>query len=356
MTHAKKRPVGPDSWRRPYDARPFHTRVRAPANIAWVKYWGKKGPQLPANPSLSMTLRECATVTELEATPAPQLDVELWFAGAREESFERKTRAHLGNLAELYPLLGRFRYKITSDNTFPHSSGIASSASSQAALALALGRLLQAHAGGELPLTEVGSMARLGSGSACRSLHGGFVAWGESARFGSSDLHANPINEHVHPDFKQAQDTVLVVSSRQKEVPSRAGHGQMSDHPFAQARFQQAGANFDRLADALQSGDWSVAGEVMEEEALTLHALMLAGRPGYVLLEPNSLEIIRLVRLFRRESGVPLYFTIDAGPNIHLVYPESALPKVGPFVRHELLRFTEQGQGAIWDRVGEGPE
>lgn len=331
----------------------FFTQVRAPANIAWVKYWGKKGPQLPANPSLSMTLKECATLTELSATPATQLKVELFFDGAREESFEAKTAKYIESVGQLYPALNSFHYRIETQNTFPHSSGIASSASSQAALALALSQLLRS-VGVNLSRHDVGSMARLGSGSACRSLEGGLVVWGETeALKESSDLYATRLKHGVHPEFASVRDTIMVVSSEVKEVSSRAGHGHMNEHPFKAARYRQANQNFSDMLEGLKAGDWQKVGELMETEALSLHAMLMTGGAGHVLLAPGSLEIIRLVRLFRKESGLPLYFTIDAGPNIHLMYPESAWAKVDPFIRHELLRLTEKGQSAIWDSMGE---
>ena len=335
------------------EAHAFSTQVRAPANIAWIKYWGKKGPQLPANPSLSMTLRECVTLTQIEATPSATPKVELWFQGERSEAFEAKTQKFIQERSIEFPLLGKFNYKIQSQNSFPHSSGIASSASSMAALSMGLGQLLKDH-GIELGRQQVSSMARLGSGSACRSLEGGFVTWGKTPLIDqSSDLHATNITKLVHADFLNAKDAVLVVSSREKEVSSTKGHSAMSGHPFSEARYVQANLNFAALWDGMKSGNWEQVGNVMEAEALTLHALMMTASPGVVLLAPQSLEIIRLVRLFRKESGLPLYFTIDAGPNIHLIYPENAHAKVEPFIRHELLPFTENGNNAIWDSMGE---
>lgn len=334
-------------------AHSFATQVKAPANIAWIKYWGKKGHQLPANASLSMTLRECVTLTQLEGTPSSTLKLEFWFDGERNPSFEQSTLKFLTDRASEFPLLGQFSYKIQSQNSFPHSSGIASSASSMAALSLALGQLLKDH-GQSISKTDIGSMARLGSGSACRSLEGGFVTWGENPKVkGSSDLHATSITSEIHSDFLNSKDTVLVVSGSEKEVSSRKGHGTMNDHPFAKARYFQAQSNFSEMLDGLKIGDWEKVGSLMEEEALILHALMLTTKPGYILLEPKSLEIIKLVQMFRKESNLPVYFTIDAGPNIHLIYPESAHAKVEPFIRHELLPFTENGNNAIWDSMGE---
>lgn len=334
-------------------AHDFNVQVRAPANIAWIKYWGKKGPQLPANPSLSMTLRECVTLTQLECTPSTMLKVELLFQGEQNPAFEAKTLKFIQERAVDYPLLAHFHYKIQTQNSFPHSSGIASSASSMAALSHGLAQLLREH-GREINFAQEGSMARLGSGSACRSLEGGFTVWGDTPLVeNSSDTHAVSISKMVHGDFHNAKDTVLVVSTREKEVSSRQGHGTMAGHPFAGARFRQAETNFSEMLLGLKSGDWDKVGPILEVEALTLHALMMTTDPGYILLEPKSLEIIRLVRMFREASKLPLYFTIDAGPNIHLIYPESAHSKVEPFIRHELLPFTENGSNAIWDSMGE---
>lgn len=345
-----------DAWKAGRLAAEFQAETTASANIAWVKYWGKKGPQLPANPSLSLTLTESRTHTTLQATPASDLRLELWFQGQRSEAFEKKTLAFLASLAATLPSLGHAHYKITSRNTFPHSSGIASSASSQAALALALGELLAHVSGTFSDINAVGSIARLGSGSACRSLFPGFVTWGETPLIeGSSDLYATNVTPQVHTTFHGAKDCILIVSSKEKTVSSRAGHGQMSAHPFAPARFAQANTHMAEMWSALVTGDWQKAGDVMEADALSLHALMMTSRPGFVLLEPGSLEIMRLVRLFRAESGVPVFFTIDAGPNMHLIYPHDAHAKVEAFVRHELLRLTENGSGVIWDGMGALP-
>ena len=345
----------PEAWRRLELAEELSASATAPANIAWIKYWGKKGHQLPANPSLSMTLSVSRTLTDVTIAPGEELTVELWFEGSRLEAFEARTHKFLQSLVGELPWLARARLKINSQNSFPHSSGIASSASSQAALALALGKIVSEASGSAVDLAMVGSLARLGSGSACRSLYGQFVGWGETPLWpGASDLHATPLPGEIHARFQVVRDAILIVSSQEKEVSSRAGHNQMQLHPFTQARGLQVEGHLLELLAAFKSGDWSKAGDVLEAEALTLHALMMTSRPGYVLLAPGSLEIIRLVRLFRRESHIPLYFTIDAGPNIHLIYPDEAHAKVETFVRHELLRFTENGNGVIWDMMGEG--
>jgi diphosphomevalonate decarboxylase len=324
--------------------------VSAPANIAWVKYWGKKGPQLPANPSLSLTLSASKTETSLRVLPAEELSVELVFEGESRPDFALKTKNYLASLAHELPFISKTQFHIQTRNTFPHSSGIASSASSMAALARAMGELMGKLSGEEVNPQLVGSLARLGSGSACRSLSAGYMMWGEAPYVtGSSDLYAIDVTKKVHPSFLGAKDCIIVVSSREKEVSSRAGHSQMKEHPYAQARIAQAHTHMQSMWEGMQAGDWTRVGEIMEADALALHALMMTSNPGFILLEANSLEIIRLVRMFRRESQVPVYFTIDAGPNIHLIYPPEFQGKVEAFVRHELLRLSENSQSVIWD-------
>jgi diphosphomevalonate decarboxylase len=327
----------------------------APSNIAFIKYWGKKGHQLPANASLSMTLKACVTHTKLVMNPAGELRVKLFLEGLTRPDFAVKVQRYLFSLSQSLPWLRNYDFEIHTENTFPHSSGIASSASSQAALALCLGKVFAQLQASDLDWHLVGQLARLGSGSACRSLFAGFVSWGETSLIpGSSDLYATDINAHVHESLRMLRDTVLIVSTQTKEVSSREGHAQMQQHPFYQARLTQAQTHMSQMLSALGSGDWQVVGEIMESEALTLHALMMTSHSGYILLLPGSLEIIQLVRAFRRESGVPVYFTIDAGPNIHIIYPDTFHAKVEAFVRHELFRFTVSGAGVIWDSIGIG--
>jgi diphosphomevalonate decarboxylase len=333
----------------------FEVKVKAPANIALVKYWGKKGHQLPANPSLSLTLKNSITETTLTIKPSQKLVVDFYFERERNDLFGKKTKAFLESLVGDLPVLNAAEICIESRNTFPHSSGIASSASSQAALAYGLGLWFSELSQEKLNLQSVSYLARLGSGSACRSVFGGFVSWGETPLInGSSDSYATDITSKIHPDFKNLQDAILIVSSREKVISSRQGHSHMKEHPYFAARVDQANQNFEAIYKGLINGDFKVVGEKMEEEALSLHALMMTSNPGYILLEANSLEIIKLIRLFREQSSVPVYFTIDAGPNIHLIYPESEQRKVEAFVRHELLRLTENGNSVIWDSIGAG--
>ena len=330
----------------------FEVAWRSPSNIAFVKYWGKKGHQIPANPSLSMTLKECFTETKVHFKKSDELSVKLFLEGKESEKFAAKIQSYLGSLAEL-PWLRNVSMDITTRNTFPHGTGIASSASGLSAFALCLTDYLYFLSGeknDDLFMKRASHLARLASGSACRSVLGGFSSWGESDLVNSNDMYATPVD--VHPDFAHLRDSILVVSGKEKNVSSTAGHGRMKDHHFAEARFTQAKINFNGMVSALKSGDLEAMGRILESEALTLHAMMMTSPEAYTLLKPKTLEAIEMIWDFRRETKLPLYFTLDAGPNLHLIYPEKYLNKIKTFIAHEL---SPLGEKIIEDERGEGP-
>ncbi len=331
----------------------FESSWESPANIAFVKYWGKKGHQLPANPSVSMTLKECKTSTKTKFSLSNNLTVELKLDGQKNERFAQKIKSYLEGLQTELPWISNLSVEIETANTFPHGTGIASSASGLSAFVLTFVDYLK-HLNPEgdhaLFLKRASYLSRLASGSACRSIYGGFVAWGDSAQVETSDLYASPVD--VHADLASLQDTVLVVSGKEKNVSSRAGHGLMGDHPFALSRFAQANANFSQCISALKSGDIEALGKILETEALSLHAMMLTSSTPYILLKPNTLAAIDAIWDFRRETKLPLYFTLDAGPNLHLIYPEEFKSKIFTFITHELSALSEQ---IIDDKVGTGP-
>lgn len=324
---------------------PFETGWRSPSNIAFVKYWGKKGHQLPANPSLSMTLKECVSETFVTFAPADSLKVELFLEGNKEEKFAAKIQKYIETLTD-YPELKNVHYTIKTKNTFPHGTGIASSASGLSAFALCLTDYYYAMNPGQDFFQDASSFSRLASGSACRSVYGGFTTWGDE-----SDLYASPFE--VHAEMAHLKDSVLVISGEEKKVSSTAGHGRMKEHPFAEARYAQAKTNFKLMASALKSGDIETMGKILESEALTLHSMFMTSPEAYTLLRPNTIAAIDMIWNFRQETKLPLYFTLDAGPNLHLIYPESAQNKIKTFISHELTPFTER---IIEDERGEGPQ
>lgn len=328
-------------------AQDYEACWRSPSNIAFVKYWGKKGHQLPANPSLSMTLKECYTETKVTFKKADSMSVELFLDGTKQEKFGAKIEKYLGTLTEL-PFLKNVAFTVQTKNTFPHGTGIASSASGLSAFALCLTDYLHSLNGeGMSPdfYKRASHLSRLASGSACRSVYGGFTTWGDD-----SDLYATPIE--VHPELAHLKDSVLVISGTEKVVSSTDGHGQMKDHAFAAARFVQAKTNFDKMVHAMKSGEIDVMGQILESEAMSLHAMMMTSPVAYTLLKPNTLAAIEMIWAFRRETKLPLYFTLDAGPNLHLIYPDKLQNKIRTFIEHELSPLAEK---VIEDERGEGP-
>lgn len=342
---------------------PISATWRSPSNIAIVKYWGKKGNQIPANPSISMTLKKSVTETTTSLiAQASQTDVsfELFFNGEKNVKFEQKIRPFLEMSADFFPFIKTHHLIIETTNTFPHSAGIASSASGMSALALTLRDLNRQFDEAVISEDEfmlgASFLSRLGSGSACRSVYGDWVLWGKTENIlGSSDDYAIPLPISVGNDFTQLHDSILIVSAKEKGVSSRAGHGLMDTHPYAEARYKQANENVHGLIDALHSNDWERFVQITENEALSLHALMMNSNPWFILLQPNSINILNRIRDFREKEKVRICFTIDAGPNIHVLYPQSEVDVVKSFIKTELSQYLENDQW-IDDMIGSGPE
>ena len=335
---------------------------RSPSNLALIKYWGKYGRQLPRNASISFTLQEAYSETALRYQPKPSdgnISLSFAFEGQPNAAFEQKIQRFLSSIQDRFPFLGDYHLDIRSHNSFPHSAGIASSASSMSALAVclcsmerALGSTLDEEAAFWQKASDI---ARLGSGSASRSVYPHLAVWGATPLVeGSSNEYAIPYSEQVHPMFRTFHDDILMVSRKEKSVSSTAGHALMEDNPFAAVRYEQAHLNMEQLLGALKTGDLDTFGRIVEQEALQLHALMMTSNPSYILMEGNSIELIKRVRAWRQSTGHPLYFSLDAGPNLHLLYPDDVANAVTTFIQEELLALCEGGE-YLRDVVGPGP-
>lgn len=336
---------------------------RSPSNIALIKYWGKKGNQLPANASLSFTLSNSFTETELRFSKkkfsSKEIELAFFFEGKAQPDFEIKIKKYFQNISAELPFLTKYKFEIHSTNSFPHSVGIASSASGMSALALCVCSLEELEKGTaskhEDFFRRASVLSRLGSGSASRSVYGGIVTWGKIEGLpASSDEFASPFQGKTDTIFHDFHDDILVVSSQKKDVSSRAGHELMNVHPFAQSRFMQAAQNLQDLIKTLETGDLMRFCDIVENEALTLHALMFSSSPAVVLFQPGTVDIIKKVRKFREQTGIPVCFTIDAGPNVHLLYPDRAKVDIGQLIERELVVSCEHNQ-VISDSVGKGP-
>lgn len=331
----------------------------APSNIALVKYWGKKENQIPANPSISFTLNNCKSITQLQVTKRNNSDnfsFELLFEGKPKEDFKPKIQKFLERIAVYCPFLKDYHLIIDTENTFPHSSGIASSASGMAALSMnimSLEKALNPTISDDYFYSKASFLARLGSGSACRSVKGEVVVWGNHAEInGSSDLFGVEF-KNIHSVFKNYQDTILLVDKGEKQVSSTVGHDLMHNHPFAERRFAQAHENLSNIKAILTSGNLEDFIKIVESEALTLHAMMMTSMPYFILMKPNTLEIINAIWKFRTETEIPVCFTLDAGANVHVLYPENVKEKVLHFIKNELVGYCQNEQ-YICDQIGNG--
>ena len=332
---------------------------QSPSNIAIVKYWGKHGNQLPRNPSLSFTLSNAHTITKVTyAVAETSLDgpqISFLFEGQPKPTFEQRIQRFINSLIPLLPWLTTTALHIESSNSFPHSSGIASSASAMSALAMCLVDIhMQINEGewDDKSLQLASHIARLGSGSAARSLFPYASLWGKHPKIASSsDEHA--IQWPIHDIFKTFHDDIMIVSAEEKSVSSTAGHQLMEGNPYASARYAQATNHVSSLIDILNAGDVVAFGELAELEALTLHGLMMSSQPPYMLLQPNTVKAIQAVQTYRHDEGIPLYFTLDAGPNLHLLYPGGFAPQVHAFEEAVLKPLCHQGR-IIRDQVGQG--
>lgn len=332
----------------------------APSNIALVKYWGKKDNQIPANPSVSFTLNTCKTITKLafaKKINTGNFSFDLLFEGKPKEDFKPKIQKFLERIEIYMPFLKDYHFTIDTENTFPHSSGIASSASGMAALAMNLmsvEKALNPEMSDDYFYQKASLLARLGSGSACRSVKGSVVVWGNQANIsGSSDLFGVEYPYAIHDNFKGFQDTILLVDKGEKQVSSTVGHDLMHNHPFAERRFAQAHENLDTLIPIFESGNLKEFIKVVESEALTLHAMMMTSMPYFILMKPNTLQIINAIWKFRNETKTPVCFTLDAGANVHVLYPKNNQEKVLQFIKDELVGYCQNGQ-YICDEIGIG--
>lgn len=333
---------------------------QSPSNIALVKYWGKYGDQFPQNPSLSLTLSNCHTTTKIEYKPrksnSKKYAFSFLFEGEQKPDFHPKIEQFLDRIALYCPYVLNHEFIISSSNSFPHSSGIASSASGMSALSLSLLSIEKEGVGltEEQFLKKASFLARLGSGSAARSIQGPVMSWGHSPFIeGSSQEFATHINSGIHSVFSDYQDTILLIDKGQKKVSSTLGHQLMEKHPYADVRFKQAHQNISRLIEILSSGSLTDFIALVEHEALTLHALMMASNPSFILMHPATLEVINKVWEYRKETNLPLCFTLDAGANVHLLYPKSNATTIQQFIADELAMYC-QNNHYINDQIGDG--
>jgi diphosphomevalonate decarboxylase len=316
---------------------------RAGSNIAFVKYWGVADAalNLPLSNSISMTLADVHTTTTVAWDDDVHQTVdEFTLDGVRlDEYAARRLVRHIDRIRVLAGVNDRVR--VVSHNNFPAASGIASSASGFAALTVAACHAL----GLELAAERLSALARRGSGSASRSLFGGFVEWERGYDDASSVAHML-----YPPDHWALYDLVAVVSGAAKQVSSESGHRLAATSPLLACRLAGLPAQLDTVRQALSERDLRRLGPVLEQDALAMHAVMMTSTPSLLYWQPATLEILHAVSQWRAD-GLATYFTIDAGPNVHLLCESKDVATV-----RRLLESLPGVQRVITSRPGPGPQ
>lgn len=301
--------------------------VRAGSNIAFIKYWGVSDPSinLPLNNSISMTLADAYTVTTVEWDDGSGgragdellthdkiiLDGKLLTGQAPDRLI-----AHLDRIRKLAGV--DFRAHVESKNNFPMASGIASSASGFAALTAASSKALAL----DLDASTLSSIARRGSGSASRSILGGFVEWEQGSD--DSDSFAHQLHQAEHWNL---YDVVAIVSAAEKKVSSASGHMIAHSSPLLAGRINSLDAALCEVRRAINERDLERLGPLIEHDALAMHGIMMTSEPSLFYWQPGTVELIQAVRQWR-DGGLSVYFTIDAGPNMHLICEEESVDEV----------------------------
>ncbi len=336
---------------------------KSPSNIALIKYWGKSELQIPKNPSISFTLNNCHTITTLEysekKSSSQDFEITVFFEGTLNEEFKPKIELFFKRIVTYVPFISNFNFIIKTENSFPHSSGIASSASGFSALAMCLMSMekeFNSQITEEYLIKKASFLARLGSGSAARSIQGPIVVWGKHPEIeNSSNLYGTLFPFKLHPIFENYHDVILLVYKGEKKISSTVGHNLMHEHPYAKQRFIQANDNLSKLIEILKNGHLNSFISLVESEALTLHAMMLTSDPYFILMKPNTLKIIEKIWDYRKNNDSNICFTLDAGANIHVLFPDEEREKSLGFIEKELLEFCENNH-FISDNLGKGAE
>lgn len=319
--------------------------VVAPSNIAFIKYWGIKDHEriVPYNPSLSMTLSRCATrttATRLEAADADQVLVRQ--PGGEMEAAAGPFRAGVVNhLDRLRVWAGvECGFRIATENSFPTGTGIASSASGFAALALAVIGAL----GREVTREDASRLARLsGSGSAARSVLGGYVEWPAGGD------QPDAARQVLPPEHWDLRDVIAVIDTSAKEVSSREGHRRAVSSPYFAARQELLADRLRSVRQALRDRDFAALSRIVEEEAIDLHLIAMSSRPPIFYWQAGTLTVLARVREWR-DAGLEVCATMDAGANVHLICTAAAEPGVVAAVED-----IPVVRSVIRDAVGDGP-
>lgn len=288
------------------------TTVKASSDVALVKYWGKKDEvlRLPENGSISLKLDGLDTVTTVEFSPE-LIEDQVIIEGAEDKEESGRVIKHLDRIRKLAG--SNLFAKVMSENTFPKGTGLSSSGSGFAALTVAASKAI----GLDLSEKELSILARQGSGTACRCVCGGVVEWKDGDT--SETSYSETIFDANHWDLR---DIVVVVDEGMKKVSSTEGHTSAQTSIGFGERQKRIQAKIEAVRQAIKDKDFSVLGELVEREALEFHSILLSSTPPLIAWYPGTVQVMHEVQALR-ERGVPAYFTINTGFNVHvLTLPE----------------------------------
>jgi diphosphomevalonate decarboxylase len=312
-------------------------RAIAHPNIAFIKYWGNRDNtlRLPSNGSISMNMVALATRTRVTFDPSLESD-ELILNG---KPANKSALSRASDFLDIVRNLARIqlRASVVSENDFPTGAGIASSASAFAALALASTTAL----GVKLSEAELSRLARRGSGSACRSIPEGFTEW--VAGSSDQDSFARSI---AAPSHWQLADCIAVVQTGEKHAGSTEGHALAHTSPLQAARVADSDRRLVISRDAILNQDFQKLADIIELDSNLLHAVMMTSDPPLYYWQGATLEVMRSIRSWR-QSGIPCAFTIDAGPNVHVICPADESERIS-----NLLQDFPGVQTVLISRVG----
>lgn len=294
----------------------------APSNIAFIKYWGLKDEllRLPTNGSISMNLSNLLTTTTVEFSQNIKKD-EIIINNEISEKETKRVITHLDRIRLLakIPLFA----KVVSVNNFPTGTGLSSSASGFAALTTAA----TAAAGLQLSEKELSILARIGSGSACRSIPDGFVEWHQGRTSESSYAVS------LYPsDYWDIVDIVAVVNVGPKDIPTSQGQKFAHSSPFFQKRLEFINKKISTIKKYLEEKNFASFGELIESEALELHAIMLTSKPSLIYWLPGTISVMKQVQKWRKE-GIQAYFTVNTGQDVHIICQKKDAEKVAILIQ-----------------------
>ncbi len=292
--------------------------VQAPANIAFIKYWGNTDDNLPLNNSISMTLDNCLTTTTVAFTDESYDTIEIQNQHGTYEELKRtsiKGSKAYEQIKRIRELAGsEKRVMVKSVNSFPANAGIASSASGFCALTAAL-LLVYGLKNQFEDKKELSKLVRMsGSGSAARSVMGGFVEL-----IGGDAHHVSYAVQLADEKHWGLCDVIAIISSDSKKTPSSEGHRSAHSSPYFETRLHEMTKRIESTRKAIERKNIEKLGESIEQDTISMHAVMMTSNPPLYYWEPGTLDVIKHIISWREKDSLQAYFSIDAGANVHVI-------------------------------------